>query len=85
MTNDLTRNRKLHKREATLSTGRFVHEPTDPFGRLLFNERAMVANPNRTSSAGTREGMHVATAGAGSAANNPEFPGGRKPIPLYNR
>lgn len=33
----------LTRREVKLSIGGFVHDPTDPVGRLLFNVLAMVA------------------------------------------
>jgi DNA invertase Pin-like site-specific DNA recombinase len=34
---------ELTQREVKLNLGGFVHDPTDPVGRLLFNVLAMVA------------------------------------------
>ncbi|WP_427006661.1 recombinase family protein [Pseudarthrobacter sp. H2] len=53
----------LTRREAKLSIGGSVHDPTDPVGRLLFNVLAMVAEfESDLLRAHTREGMQVATA-----------------------
>jgi len=53
----------LTKREAKLSLGGSVHDPTDPVGRLLFNVLAMVAEfESDLIRLRTREGMKVAKA-----------------------
>jgi Site-specific recombinases, DNA invertase Pin homologs len=54
---------ELTARDAALSLGGSVHDPTDPVGRLLFNVLAMVAEfESDLARMRTREGMKVARA-----------------------
>jgi len=54
---------ELTRKEVKLSIGGSVHDPTDPFGKLLFNALAMIAEFEvDLSRLRTREGMKVARA-----------------------
>ncbi len=54
---------ELTRKEVKLSIGGSVHDPTDPFGKLLFNALAMIAEFEvDLSRLRTREGMKVAKA-----------------------
>ncbi len=62
----------LTRREVKLSIGGFVHGPTDPAGRLLFNVLAMVAEfESDLIKARTSEGMAVAKAMGRLRGNEP--------------
>lgn len=53
----------LTRREVKLSIGGSVHDPTDPVGKLLFNDLAMVAEFEADLiRARTRDGMAIAKA-----------------------
>jgi len=54
---------ELTRKEVKLSIGGSLHDPTDPFGKLLFNALAMIAEFEvDLSRLRTREGMKVARA-----------------------
>jgi DNA invertase Pin-like site-specific DNA recombinase len=64
-----------------LNIGGSVHDPNDPVGRLLFTTLSMIAEFEADlGRARTREGMAVARARAGCAANSPSSPRNRKRI-----
>ncbi len=78
---------ELTRKEVKLSIGGSVHDPTDPFGKLLFNALVMIAEFEvDLSRLRTREGMKVARAKGRLKGKQPKLSTAQQKhlVALYN-